>query len=188
MNTKRFVLKLLAVWLSASFWHIYSADGAILFSAGSIVANAKESEVLSPEERKILETMRGRRVGASRVYADMTVVRPNKTAFDSAVLTIITPKGKEFQYVGERKQLSNDKYIWQGKSRTGTLMAVVGDTGIYGEFNEDSRTYGFMSFGSGGNAALIYEILPQGAWSEGASVPEAAPNSPPPPESFPKRN
>ena len=171
----------------------WAADSAKLFGPESLVSNAREKEVLSGEELKTLETLRAQKVGIIRMYAEITVVKLNIAALESKVLTLITPRGKEFQYVGEKKDAPAEKpkgstenqYIWYGRSATGTLIVGFADTStaVYGEFREENKMYGFMNLDRVARVGIVYEIPHKGSWTDGVvSEQEAAPKSELPPK------
>jgi hypothetical protein len=122
-----------------------AADGARLFDSTSFVATDKESS-LSPEEAKHLTFLRGH----PTLIIRPTLLSLNREALDSGIITVVTPEGKEFQYVGQKKLNEQDgTYLWRGKSATGFIVISYGKDSLYGQFQEDGKMYSLQALSKG---------------------------------------
>jgi hypothetical protein len=129
-----------------------AADGARLFGSSDLVPNASESATLTAEERKELAALRRH----TNLHKSITVVRLNRAALNSGVVTVVTPEGKELQYVGALGKNYDQSFLWQGKSNHGNLDISYDEKALVGFLTDAGKMYQFRSL-AGGRMYFISE-------------------------------
>jgi hypothetical protein len=130
-----------------------AADGATLFNSASFMSQAQEKASLNASEAKSLAINR-----ASSLFISVQPITLNRAALDTGVITLVTPNGKEFQYIGAKVQhnfqsdrgaragfFETTSYSWSGRSKTGWLTISWDEDSYYGTFHENFTTYGVFS-------------------------------------------
>jgi hypothetical protein len=130
------------------------SQGTRLFGSADLVSKATEATSLTATENKELTTLRRH----TALYKSITVVRLNRAALSSGVVSIVSPEGREYSYIGTVGRHYDQSSFWQGKSKQGTALIIsYTDRDLLGEFQEDGRAYQFRSL-EGGRAYIIAEL------------------------------
>ena len=128
------------------------ADGAKLFNSADMLARTREATTLSAAEAAHLGKLR-----AGRNVANAIVLSINRAALDTSVLTLVTPEGRQHQYVGSKAFGGEpNSFTWAGTSSTGYCVIAYSDKGLSGSFHEDGKTFSLGTL-EGGRFNIMFE-------------------------------
>lgn len=122
------------------------AQAARLFGVTDLVGKSVEASSLTEAERKELAGLRQH----TALYKTINIVRLNRAALGSGVVSVVTPDGKEFQYTGSSGRNYDQTHLWTGKSNHGTTLIIAYDEkALHGQFQEEGKAYQFQTLAAG---------------------------------------
>ncbi len=143
-----------------------AADGARAFDTTNFLSQAQERASMNATEIKHLTLIR-----SNPNLRNITPLTINRASLSSGLLTVVTPEGKQFQYVGTstlanykhgdgKKFVDKSVQTWVGKSTTGGTLILAWDSeGYAGDFTEGGVVYRIASI-QGGRFGFVAQTLP----------------------------
>lgn len=160
-----FILAVAALCISSCGSAFADSGTATLFDSASFVAPSQEASRLNATEAKSLAQIR-----ANPQHKAVRLLTVNRSSLDSGVITLVTPEGKPFQYIGSKVEnrfkadngpssgtpVDKITYSWTGASKTGALVISWDGDSFYGNWKEDGKTYVIASI-AGGRFGFVTE-------------------------------
>lgn len=127
----------------------FAADGASLFRSSDLVPRAYEINL------QRFETDRVAQLRQKKNNKSVTVIPLNRTALESTIVSVATPEGKSYQYIGAKVENSDKSFTWIGKAEAGWLIVSWDSKTAHGEFLADGKTYVIQALVGGPNGVVF---------------------------------